>query len=55
VSAPAIRHEHRILPVIVVLGVFFPAVDQRRLVPLVLAQMELAVVSYGLGPAGVTA
>ena len=36
VSAPPIRHEHRILPVVVVFGFLFPAVDQRRLVPLVL-------------------
>jgi hypothetical protein len=42
-SAPPIGHEHRILPVIVVLGVPFPVVDQGRLVPLILARIEFAV------------
>ena len=43
VPAPSIRHEHRVLPVIVVLGVLLPSVEQRRLVPLVLAKRELPV------------
>jgi len=43
VSAPAVRHKHRILPVIVMLSVLFPTVDRRRLVPFVLAEMELSV------------
>jgi len=36
VTAPAIRHKHRVLPVVVVLGALFSPIDERRLVPLVL-------------------
>ena len=36
VTTPAIRHEHRVLPVIVVLGALFSPIDERRLVTLVL-------------------
>jgi hypothetical protein len=31
VTAPAIRHEHRVLPMIVMLRVFFPSVGQTPL------------------------
>ena len=41
VPASPIRHEHRILPVIIVFRVLSLAVDHRRLVPLVLAEVEL--------------
>ena len=39
VPTPAIRHEHRVLPVIVVLGALFSPIDERRLVPLVLTSV----------------
>ncbi len=38
-----VGHEYRVLPVIIMLGVLFASVDQRRLVPLVVSEMELAV------------
>src|SRR6056297_2751735 len=43
VPAPCIRHEHRILPMIGVFGVLFASVDQRRRMPLVVAEMQFSI------------
>ena len=50
-SAPPIRHEHRVLPVIIVFRVLLPPVDQRCLVPFVLSEVESPV---GLVPVLIT-
>jgi hypothetical protein len=42
-STATVGHEHRVLPVIIVFRVLFASVDQRRLVPLVLVEVELPV------------
>jgi hypothetical protein len=39
-TAPTVGHEHRVLPVIVVFWVLFAPVDQRRLVALVVPQIQ---------------